>query len=52
MDFSTHRSAAEIRQRLLDGDLRLLSAGRDDLREFAEQVLSASDRIVQPISDW
>ncbi|HEY4313722.1 MAG TPA: PD-(D/E)XK nuclease family protein [Pirellulales bacterium] len=48
----THRSAAEVRQRLLEGELRACFApGVMTFDQFAEQVLAASERVVQPITD-
>jgi ATP-dependent helicase/nuclease subunit B len=48
----THRSAAEVRQTILRDELRAcLRPAVMTFAQFAEQVLAASDRVVQPISD-
>ncbi len=48
----THRSAAAVRAELLRGELRAcLRPAVMTFAQFAEQVLAASDQIVEPITD-
>ncbi|HEY1601905.1 MAG TPA: PD-(D/E)XK nuclease family protein [Pirellulales bacterium] len=48
----THRSAADVRGRLLDDTLgACFRPAVMTFAQFAEQVLAASDRVVQPITD-
>ncbi len=48
----THRSAAEIRQAIVRDELRAcFRPAVMTFAQFAEQLLAASDRVVQPISD-
>ena len=48
----THRSAADVRGRLLSADLRAcFRPAVMTFAQFAERVLAASDRLVQPITE-